>query len=101
MNLANYENALSEIGFNLKTKALKSIITNNTKTFDLYKVNLTSFGETDANAKVWAAMLLNYRLNDPGRACLSGCGLRWRCCMPSWRRCVRVSLAGDTADAPR
>jgi hypothetical protein len=38
MNLANYENAVSEVGFNLKTKALKSIITNNTKTFDLYKV---------------------------------------------------------------
>ena len=63
MNLANYENALSEVGFNLKTKALKSIITNNTKTFDLYKVNLTSFGETDANATVWAAMLLNYHKN--------------------------------------
>ena len=63
MNLANYENALSEVGFNLKTKALKSIIKNNTKAFDLYKVNLTSFGETDANANVWAAMLLNYHYN--------------------------------------
>ena len=63
MNLANYENALSEVGFNLKTKALKSIITNNTKTFDLYKVNLTSFGEPDASADVWAVMLLNYHLN--------------------------------------
>ena len=63
MNLANYENALNEVGFNLKTKALKTIIKNNTKTFNLYKVNLTSFGETDANANVWAAMLLNYHLN--------------------------------------
>jgi hypothetical protein len=63
MNLANYENALSEVGFNLKTKALKSIIKNNTKTFDLLKVNLTSFGEPDASANVWAAMLLNYHLN--------------------------------------
>jgi hypothetical protein len=63
MNLANYENALSEVGFNLKTKALKSIIKNNTKTFNLYKINLTSFGETDASANVWAAMLLNYHLN--------------------------------------
>ena len=63
MNLSNYENALSEIGFNLKTKALKAIIKNNTKAFDLYKVNLTSFGETDASANVWAAMLLNYHYN--------------------------------------
>jgi hypothetical protein len=63
MNLANYENALSEVGFNLKTKALKSIIKNNTKTFDLYKINLTSFGEPDESANAWAAMLLNYHLN--------------------------------------
>jgi len=63
MNLANYENALSEVGFNLKTKALKVIIKNNTKTFDLYKINLTSFGEPDSSAEVWAAMLLNYHLN--------------------------------------
>lgn len=62
-NLNAYAVALAPLNFNLKTKALAAFIKGNTKTFDLLKVNLTSFGEPDASADVWALMLLNYHLN--------------------------------------
>ena len=63
MSLTAYEVALAPIGFSLKTKALASLIKGNTKKFDLLRVNLTSFGEPESTADVWAVMLLNYQLN--------------------------------------
>ena len=55
--------ALAPLGFNLKTKALYSVYRGNLKGYNKLVNTLISLGENSDDAKVWAVMLLNYKLN--------------------------------------